>query len=187
MAQETWLVIAVGAAFLLLGVAVSPLGWVALLQRRGRADRDRERLFDELSGQIRALKARLERCEDALQPRREPAGSLERFAPPGSRAPRPPAPIGKGAPGRRGGPPAVDIVEPRLIAVPDLSAAHDRQAMHSGLQQRYAAIWDLADSGSAPDVIARATGLPIGQVELILGLRRQLDGTRTNIPHASHE
>ena len=63
MAQETWLVIAVGAAFLLLGIAVSPLGWVALLQRRGRADRDRERSFDELSGQIRALKGRLERCE----------------------------------------------------------------------------------------------------------------------------
>ena len=40
MAQETWLVIAVGAAFLLLGIAVSPLGWVAILQRRGRADRD---------------------------------------------------------------------------------------------------------------------------------------------------
>ena len=59
--------------------------------------------------------------------------------------------------------------------------------MHSGLQQRYAAIWDLADSGASPDVIARATGLPIGQIELILGLRRPPDGSRTNIPHASHE
>ena len=59
--------------------------------------------------------------------------------------------------------------------------------MLSGLTQRYAAIWALADKGATAEVIARATGQPIGQIELILGLRRQIDGTRTTIPHASHE
>ena len=56
----------------------------------------------------------------------------------------------------------------------------------NGLTQRYAAIWSLAASGSSAEVIARATGQPVGQIELILGLRRQIDGTRTTIPHASH-
>ena len=86
MAQETWLVIAVGAAFLLLGIAVSPLGWVALLQRRGRADRDRERSFDELSGQIRALKGRLERCEDPLHAAAGAGAAAGAIRPAGSRA-----------------------------------------------------------------------------------------------------
>jgi hypothetical protein len=35
-------------------------------------------------------------------------------------------------------------------------------------------------------VIAKATGQPIGQIELILGLRRHIDGSRTTIPHAPH-
>ena len=54
--------------------------------------------------------------------------------------------------------------------------------MHGGLSQRYAAIWDLADTGASPDVIARATGQPIGQIELILGLRRQIDAESDQYP-----
>ncbi len=77
--------------------------------------------------------------------------------------------------------------DPKLIKVPRLAAAEDRPAMQSGLSQRYAAIWELAESGALPDAIARATGQPIGQIELILGLRRQLDPARTTIPHASHK
>jgi hypothetical protein len=56
----------------------------------------------------------------------------------------------------------------------------------SGLTQRYAAIWTLADNGGSPEVIARATGQPRGQIDLILGLRRQVDANRTTIPHAPH-
>ncbi len=78
-------------------------------------------------------------------------------------------------------------LEPPLIAVPRLDpATGDRDAAISGLTERYAAIWALADNGAKPDVIARATGQPIGQIELILGLRRQIDGHRTTISHASH-
>ena len=80
--------------------------------------------------------------------------------------------------------------EPRLIAIPNLaSTANDREATLSSLNQAIAAIWSLADSGASPDVIARATGQPIGQIELILGLRRQIDGARPNttVSHARHE
>ena len=85
---------------------------------------------------------------------------------------------------------AVGQDEHRLIAIPNLaSSASDREATLSSLNQRYAAIWALADTGASPDVIARATGQPIGQIELILGLRRQIDGARphTTISHARHE
>ena len=41
-----------------------------------------------------------------------------------------------------------------------------------------AAIWALADAGAPAEAIARETGQPIGQVELILGLRRQLGRAR---------
>jgi len=78
-------------------------------------------------------------------------------------------------------------LEPALIAVPSLAGSPtDREASVSGLTERYAAIWTLAESGGSPEVIARATGQPIGQINLILGLRRQIDGTRTTIPHGPH-
>jgi hypothetical protein len=67
---------------------------------------------------------------------------------------------------------------PTLILVPSL-AASDPDAPSAAaveLGQRFGAIWALADAGESPDAIARTTGQPIGQVELILGLRRQLAG-----------
>jgi len=42
MPPESWLVVTVAAAFLLLGIAASPLAWVALLQRRARSERQIE-------------------------------------------------------------------------------------------------------------------------------------------------
>jgi hypothetical protein len=67
------------------------------------------------------------------------------------------------------------VAGPTLIAVPDLAApAGDPSPASAELARRFGAIWDLADVGATPDAIARATGQPIGQVELILGLRRQL-------------
>ena len=74
-----------------------------------------------------------------------------------------------------------------LIAVPNLAAAaNDREAAAAEISERFAAIWSLAATGSSPELIARATGQPIGQIELILGLRREIDGNRTKIPHARH-
>lgn len=183
MAQETWLVVAVGAGFLLLGIAASPLGWVALLHRRARTDRENDRRSREMAEELHALRARLERCEAGLRL------APERERDSGPAADRPPVPAPRGPIGRRPSfrPDPGRVDEPRLIAVPKLPAAQDREAMHVGLSQRYAAIWELAETGASPDAIARATGQPIGQIELILGLRRQMDAHRTTIPHASHE
>ena len=65
-------------------------------------------------------------------------------------------------------------------------AQSDRDITVNGLKERYAAIWALADSGATLEQMARATSQPIGQIELILGLRRQIDGPPTRIPHAPH-
>ena len=198
MTQEMWLVVAVGAGFLLLGIAVSPLGWVALLHRRAGADREGDRRSRELADQVRALRARVERCEASLRaPGEAGAGAAAAAgsgAAPGllmwkgSTGSSDPGSIARRRSGRDAAPASVGNGEPTLITVPKLPAAQDRPAMHGGIGQRYAAIWELAESGASADAIARATGQPIGQIELILGLRRQMDsGGRTNIPHGSHE
>jgi hypothetical protein len=186
MLPETGIVVAAAAAFLLLGIVISPLAWLAILNRRSRAERIIERQFIEFQTRLGALDERIAGCESSLRANRSSGESPRR----GPTGPRPIHATTKGwlksdgpdvAPGAGPG-------ESRLIAVPNLgSAAGDREAMLSGLTQRYAAIWALADKGAAPEVIARATGQPIGQIELILGLRRQIDGTRTTIPHAGHE
>ncbi len=62
---------------------------------------------------------------------------------------------------------------PVLIAVPDLAPPPAESVeIPANLVQRFGAIWDLADSGVPIESIARATGHPIGELELILGLRR---------------
>jgi hypothetical protein len=175
MPPESWLVVLVAAAFLLLGIAASPLAWVALLQRRSRSERQSEQRFHDLAGQLRAVQRRLERCEASFKPRTahgpsQPACAAREWP---TRASTPWDAVGAGplASSSAGGPD-----DPTLIAVPNLAAAsQDRQAALNGLNQRYAAIWSLADTGAPPDVIARATGQPIGQIELILGLRRQIN------------
>jgi hypothetical protein len=188
MQPETWLVVTVAGAFLLLGVGVSPLAWVALLHRRTRSDRLAEKRFLQMATELRALQDRVDRCENSLQER---SGGDRETEPAGDLRPRPiraPGRAGMAGPTRVPGPSLESPAESPLIAVPNLGATnHDREATLSSLSLRYTAIWTLAESGAAPDVIARATGQPIGQIELILGLRRQIDGGRTTIPHAPHD
>lgn len=68
------------------------------------------------------------------------------------------------------------VAGPTLITVPSLATAPlpSSAAVSHDLGQRFSPIWELADTGATPDAIARSTGQPIGQVELILALRRQL-------------
>jgi hypothetical protein len=65
---------------------------------------------------------------------------------------------------------------PTLIAVPSLAAASSpaTAALLAELSQRFGEIWGQADAGASIEAIAERTGYPIGEVELILGLRRQL-------------
>ncbi len=68
------------------------------------------------------------------------------------------------------------IPGPTLIAVPDMSAepppAHSAVAAELGT--KFGALWEMADAGASAASIAERSGQPIGQVELILALRRQL-------------
>lgn len=69
------------------------------------------------------------------------------------------------------------VAGPTLITVPSLAATSSPSpaSVTHELGRRFRPIWELADTGATPDAIARSTGQPIGQVELILALRRQLN------------
>ena len=110
--------------------------------------------LDELAGRNRALEARLARIEASTTE----AALVIASDPGGPRV------------GRR-----VDRVSSTLIAVPNLAApASPASEAAAELARRFGAIWAMADAGEPVEAIARETGHPIGQVELILGLRRRL-------------
>jgi hypothetical protein len=78
------------------------------------------------------------------------------------------------------------LPEPTLISVPNLAAGGIEQGASvitsSELGRRFGAIWEQADAGADAEAIARATGQLIGQVELILGLKRQLEAATSGSP-----
>ena len=120
-----------------------------------REHRDRVRAFAAMSAELAKIQAEIQ----ALQP------SPQFLAPDGRRNLRRDR-------GRSGG----AIPGPILIAVPDLTASDpDTVAIPPELAERFAGIWELAESGATAEAIARATGQPIGQIELILALRRYGD------------
>ena len=122
MAQETWLMVAVGAGFLLLGIAASPLAWVALLHFREMGDRESSRRYRELSELVRALRGSSRAMQEASLP-----GARDDAALTGG----PRGPVVRDRVGRRVDPGPEVLHEPRLIAVPKLAAASpDRPAMH---------------------------------------------------------
>ena len=112
------------------------------------------RRLDDLTGRHRALEARLARIE---------ASTTEAAIAIASRGGRR---VDRGTPANPGG--------PILIAVPNL-AAPPTPALEAAaeLESRFGDVWAMADAGMPAEAIARETGHPIGQVELILGLRRQ--------------
>ncbi len=76
--------------------------------------------------------------------------------------------------------------EPTLIAIPDLGAGEAGSAGIAGSEfgERHGEAWTLAAAGVPPEEIARQTGQPIGQIELIVGLYRRLHPSRGSIDHA---
>jgi len=109
------------------------------------------RRLDELAGRHRALEARLARIE---------ASATEAAIAIASR----PGPV------RR-----ADLGGPTLIAVPNLAAPPSMASEAAAeLDRRFGAVWAMADAGMPAQAIGRETGHPIGQVELILNLRRQI-------------
>ncbi|WP_165245664.1 hypothetical protein [Paludisphaera soli] len=59
-----------------------------------------------------------------------------------------------------------------LISVPDLGVEGGADDA-AGFAEKHHEIWTLVEAGRTPGEIALATGRPIGQVELIVGLYRQ--------------
>jgi hypothetical protein len=199
MPPESWIVLTVAAAFLLLGVAGSPLAWAIVYHRRLRFEELMERRWRKVADELRTLEDRLTRI-DSINPagmkpphllRTDTAGghggvhsahSLKRVED------GPTSARGRNVSDDRGSARTDLVREPTLIAVPTLAgASNDRDVTVSGLKERHAAIWTLAETGATAEVIARATGQPVGQIELILGLRRRIDGTKSSSARAPHD
>jgi hypothetical protein len=187
MPSEFWLVLTVAAAFLLLGIAGSPLAWVVLYHRRSRLEIAMDRKYQYLFVQLRELEDRFGQLESAgSEDRRGQSISV------GRRSTRADAKAEstrrvKSRWSQKSTVMKRDGAEPSLIAVPKLEPApFDRGVNVNALKERYATIWALADSGATLEQMARSSGQPVGQIELILGLRRQIDGNSTTIPRAPH-
>ena len=82
--------------------------------------------------------------------------------------------------GPRKGPAVVDD----LISVPDL-AAEGTPDDGANLAEKHRDVWALLDVGRPLQEIARETGRPIGQVEVIAGLYRQHQTARRQGRHDS--
>lgn len=121
-------------------------------------------LARELGERQRALEELIERLERAGRIRPEAPARTHPLGPQHQHRADPPQPSA--------------VTGPTLIAVPDLNAPASPQTPSDAateLAQRFGAVWDLAQKGHPAEAIARATGQPIGQVDLVLGLRRQLN------------
>jgi hypothetical protein len=165
-----WPIVA-GLAVLAL-LAGNALAWTVLALRLRRRDRRLQRRLGELIRRLSRLELR------ASEPPAPPVPA----APPEAR-PR--------AAGPRANRPHLnpDAAGATLISVPDLG--HDGATADGpsgdGLGQRHGAVWALAEAGVAPDEIARRTGQPIGEVELILGLQRSIHPRRGPSIHVRPE
>jgi hypothetical protein len=140
-------VLAIGSSIISMALAA-----LALLLRRSSGHRGTEALeiqVEELAKRVQVLESRAA-ATGLENVRARAVPTMRRFDPPSY-----------------GGRPLITV--PSLAANGSSTAAIEAAAE---LGRRFGPIWDLADSGQPPSEIARTTGQPIGQVELILGLRR---------------
>jgi hypothetical protein len=156
-----------GVVMLLLALlSVGELAALVWLGRRVLRLR-RSPQFDRLAQQLRQVETRLERIEQSRTSRdKGQAPRLTRVSAPVSHE-HPPGPT--------------------LIAVPDLAIEPQPldEELATALRQRNAEVWSLVGSGVPADEVARRTGQPIGQVELVEGLYRRIHATRGSNEHAS--
>jgi hypothetical protein len=146
-----------------LAVIMMVLGAVwSRLRKLSRPLVETARLVDDLTHRQRALESVLARLDGkATTAKRGPT--------------MPPHRVDRPEPGAATGPTLIAI--PNLAATPaEVTAAASAAAE---LAHRFGAIWAMSEIGASAEVIARETGQPIGQIELILGLRRQLAGGST--------
>jgi hypothetical protein len=152
-------------------VCLAAIGIVALIVHRQVEDlrRRTETRLDELSLRLRLVEAEMRDGQKSSQSPR-----------PATRVPLSPDRVAHHEPPH---------ASPTLIAIPDLAEA-DRAIdpqVETDLSLRHADVWALAATGASPEDIARQTGQPIGQVELIVGLYRQVRSSRDPLDHARSE
>ena len=125
---------------------------------------------------VRTLETRLDRLEAAVEAGSDARGSLVGSPPEAKRS-------------RRLDRRQVALADgPVLIAVPSLTPSPSAALMAAAaveFDRRFGPIWALADAGTPRDEIARQTGYPVGQVELILGLRGAKSGLTHDGPQAA--
>jgi hypothetical protein len=165
----------------LLGIAMSCLVIiVGVLWARVRSlpVEETNRLVDDLSRRQDTIEGLLSQLDGGQGPEKARAGASSSAATATKTATASSGPeAGESRPPHRIDPAATNAVGgPTLIAVPSLSASVAETSAEAAaeLGRRFGAIWALADAGEPAEAIARTIGQPIGQVELILGLRRQL-------------
>ena len=172
---------------ILLGFTVVILGGLAIMSLRLRRLRERFDLYVAAhEDRLGSIDARLSRGEQASNDREPHGKGFDRPASEPLKSRANAAATEESNPGR-----AATINQPTLIAVPGLATpeSHADQdpaatSATNRLRERHAEIRTLAESGISVEEIARRTGLPIGQVDLVLGLHRQAHSSRN---HASHD
>jgi hypothetical protein len=118
------------------------------------------RRLDDLAGRHLALEARLVRIEASTTE----AARVIASEPEASKA------TCRVDPGR-----SATADGPTLISVPNLASPPSSTLEAAAeLDRRFGPVWAMSDEGVPTETISRESGYPIGQVELILGLRRQL-------------
>lgn len=160
-----------GVAFAVALVVVEAVS----LRRRARQSAEIARRVEDLARrqrELEALVAKLEKAHPARSFKPEPAElkGLEETVPRTSRR------VDQAV--------ANAVAGPTLIAIPNMSAPQHMGASvaNAELGRKFRAVWELADAGTPAETIAKRTGQPIGQVELIMGLRRQM----TNVGGSSN-
>jgi hypothetical protein len=129
-------------------------------KRPSQARYEMARRLDDLASRHQALEARLAKLEASTTEAALAIPSRSSGSKFGSR-------VDQGRPAIADG--------PTLISVPNLASPPSSTSQAAAeLDRRFGPIWGMADEGVPTEAIARESGYPIGQVELILGLRRRL-------------
>jgi hypothetical protein len=159
----SWIAIGIGVATIVYVAFIRPLGKNKKgdplsrptgLARQRSVERDMSNLLVELSEMARQMTGQLDtraaKLEALLREADEKIATLRSL--------------------QSGGPPHGVLVEAKLLeadAVP-MRAADDAAV---AADPRHAEVYDLADEGQSAQEIARQTGRPRGEIELILALR----------------
>jgi len=160
----SWTAIGIGVATIVYVAFIRPLGKKKKedplsrppgLARQRSVERDMSNLLVELSEMARQMTGQLDtqaaRLQALLREADEKIATLRSLQP-------------------GGGPPHGVLVEAKLLeadAVP-MRTAEDASV---AVDPRHAEVYDLADEGQSAQEIARQTGRPRGEIELILALR----------------